>query len=273
MNGRGRIQVLIRFGYDGSRFFGLQPLSDRPTAGGALQARVRDAAGGPEKALQFAARTDRGVHALKNLATCWFPSLPDVEAFRARVAAPRDDGLVDVDAAIVPTHVHARGSARGKRYRYVVEDGCGDEPAPSTHAWRIATRLDVERMRAAADALVGVHDFSSFRAPRCSSSTPVKELTSLRVAGPFDVGDGRRRVTVELAGTAFLRKMVRIVVGTLVETACGLRRPDDVPSILAARDRAAAGIVAPACGLVLVAVGCAWPDDGSALLPELVRRP
>ncbi len=266
VNGRGRTQILIRFGYDGARFFGLQPQGDRPTAGAALRERLRAAAAAPEKALQFAARTDRGVHAVANLATCWFAAL-DAPSFLAALAADRDDGLTDVRGFVVPMSVHARGAARGKRYAYIVLDGRADRSAPAARAWTVAPQLDVAAMNAAAQRLVGVHDFTSFRSVKCRASSPVKELASARVIRRDDGA-----IVIVLAGTAFLRQMVRILVGVLVEVGAHLRAPGDIDAILAARRRSAAGITAPPEGLTLDAVGCAWPDDGSFLLAELAHR-
>jgi tRNA pseudouridine38-40 synthase len=276
-NDPNRAQLLVRFGYDGARFRGLQPQAPGiPTAGSALRDRLTDAAGTPPKGLNFAARTDAGVHALKNLATCWFRGHDDIESVIARVSAPRDDGLVDVRAYRVPYDVHARGSGRGKRYRYLVEAGVASPDPVHGFVWQIAPDLDGERMRAAAEQLEGTHDYTSLRAPNCSADSAVKTLTSVRVGGPFAVPPGSSprsspsgRFVVEVCGNAFLRKMVRNLVGLLVEVGAGLREPDDVSAILAARDRSAAGLCAPPQGLVLVEVGCDWPPDGSFLIREL----
>jgi tRNA pseudouridine38-40 synthase len=275
-----RTTLLVRFGYDGARFFGLQPQGPHlPTAGQALRERLTEAAGMPPKGLAFAARTDAGVSALANLATCWWPKAAvDPADLCARLAAPRDDGLLQVHATPVPKSVHARGSGRGKRYRYLLEDGspCPTEDDRERHGaiWRIAPRIDVERVRAAARHLEGTHDFSALRGGGCSAATATKTLFSVRIGGPFAVagaeGDAARRFVVEVVGDAFLRKMMRNLVGLLAEVGCGLRAPDDVPALLAGRDRTALGLCAPPCGLVLVEVGCAWPEDGSALIRETV---
>jgi tRNA pseudouridine38-40 synthase len=266
-----RAQLLVRFGYDGGRFRGLQPQAPGiPTAGAALKERLSAAAGQPPKGLNFAARTDAGVHALKNLATCYFrdPAV-DVAAVIAHVQAPRDDGLVDVRAFRVPPTVHARGSGRGKRYRYLVEDGAVDTDPQRPWVWAVAPSLDGDRMRAAATRFVGTHDFSSLRAADCAAESAEKTLASVRVGGPFVVDGVRRRFVIEVCGTAFLRKMMRNIVGVIVEVGAGLREPSEIDAVLAARSRQAAGVCAPPQGLVLVEVGCAWPDDGSLLIKEL----
>src|SRR5262249_54001474 len=102
-----------------------------------------------------------------------------------------------------------------------------------------------------------------------------KTLASVRIGGPFAIDDdaesehGPRRIVVEVAGTAFVRKMLRNLVALLVEVGAGLRDPDDVVAILEARDRKQAGLCGPPSGLCLVEVGCAWPEDGSGLIREL----
>lgn len=283
---RQRHQLLIHFGYDGSRFHGLQPQRDVPTAGGALRARLEEAAGQRANALVFAARTDAGVNAIENLATCHFPLDVDLDSVRAAVAVDRDDGLLCVHADPVPYTVHARGAGRGKRYRYLIDDGCPERSLDAASAtvgsyrnggvWPVTPRLDVERMREAAPHFIGTHDFSTFRARRCEIKSPVKTLSVVRVGGPFlhdpAAGpDGRRRFVVEIAGTAFVRRMIRLMVGCLAEVGAGLRPPDDVARLLALCDRTQVGVCAPARGLTLMRVGCGYPADGSGLLPELAH--
>jgi len=256
-----RTAVLVRFGYDGARFYGLQPQPGVPTAGGALRDRLVAAAGRPPSGLAFAARTDRGVHAVRNLATCYWHGPLDIEPLAAAAGQDVDDGLRDVVVCAVPPTVHARGVSRGKRYRYVVVDGADDAERDDAHAWRVAPRLDVSRMARAARRLRGRHDFSSLRGGGCSAASAEKTLFVVDV-GRDDAG----AVVVDVTGDAFVRHMMRNLVGLLVEVGSGLREPDDVDAILAARTRQAAGLMAPGAGLTLVAVGSAWPPDGSGRL-------
>jgi len=272
---RLRTQFLVRFGYLGDRFAGVQPLRDRPTAGGAVHDRIATAFGSPPKALCFSARTDRGVHALDNLATFHVVDEGDHVARAARaVEAPRDDGLTFVRVSQVSRHVHARGIARGKRYRYTVDDRAADADDPhhpiARFSWRIAPELDVERARRAARLLVGERDFRSFRSGPETGASPVRTIEHILVRGPYPLDDGARRTFIEVRGDGFLRKMVRNIAGLLVEVGTGWRDVDDVPRILAARDRSALGLTAPAGGLTLLEVrvpfarGAAPIDDDAA---------
>ena len=257
-----RTALLVRFGYDGGRFWGLQPQTGLPTAGEALKARLLEAGGSAAKGLAFAARTDRGVHARGNLATCyWRGKTLDIEAVLHNLALDRDDGLVGVQGWKVPPTVHARGISRGKHYRYRLQDSQADHELDATHAWRIVPDLDISSMQAAADVLLGRHDVSSFRAGGCSALSVEKNLYVFSVSRDHG-GD----VIVDLVGDAFLRKMVRNLVGLLVEVGSGWRGVDDVAVVMAARNRPSAGVCAPPAGLTLMAVGCAWPEDGSGLL-------
>jgi tRNA pseudouridine38-40 synthase len=261
-----RKAVLVRFGYDGARFFGLQPQPGLPTAGGALLDRLTKAVGARPSGLAFAARTDRGVHAERNLATCyWRKDVVgdvDVDRLAAAVHADTGDGLRDVELVGVPPTVHARGISRGKHYRYRIKDGADPDELDDTAAWRIVPAVDVAAMGAAALHLRGRHDFSSLRGGGCSASSAEKTLFSLTIARADDGA-----VTVDVVGDAFVRHMVRNLVGLLVEVGTGLRSPADVDGILAARHRQAAGLMAPGAGLTLVAVGSSWPADGSGRLP------
>lgn len=259
----GRVALLIRFGYDGARFYGLQPQRDLPTAGGALAERILAAAGQRQKGLAFSARTDRGVHCGINLATCWYPAAElDVDGFRARLTAAGDDGLVVHGVDVVPPTVHARNISRGKHYRYVVVDNADPDALDDVHAWRVVPALDVERMQQVARSLLGTHDFSSLRGSGCSAASTEKSLYRFDVTRADD-----GRIVVDVVGDAFLRHMLRNLAGLLVEVGSGWRDVD-VGAVLAARHRQAAGLMAPAAGLTLVAVGCAWPLDGSRRLPE-----
>lgn len=292
-----RTAVLVRFGYDGAGFYGLQPQPGVRTAGAALEERLRAAAGARPKGLAFAARTDRGVHAEKNLATCYFLAdkgapaaernrVVDVDAVARAAAVDRDDGLRDVVVCAVDPRVHARGISRGKHYRYVLRGGVDPEPEQpgpheaerpdggpadadggpfrftDPHRWSVAPPLDLARMQAAAAQLRGTFDFSSFRAGGCSAASPIKTLYR------FDVTADGADVVVDLVGDAFVRKMVRNLIGLLAEVGTGWRPVDDVARVVAARHRQAAGITAPPQGLTLMAVGSAWPPDGSWLLPD-----
>lgn len=236
-----RTQLLVRFGYGGDGFFGVSPQPDRPTAGEALYRRLADALLTRPKALQFSTRTDRGVHAVRNLATCWSPGPVDGGTLAA-VAAPRPDGLVDVQAVVVPISVHARGISTGKHYRYRVRRG----EAP--RSWWVDAPLDVDTMREVAASLVGRRDFAAFRSHRCNSPTTIRTLRRVSVS-TVDGG-----VDIDVEGDAFLRRMVRFIVGLLVDVGRGEVTLGRVTPLLAGASDGLRWTQAPAHGLTLVAV-------------------
>jgi tRNA pseudouridine38-40 synthase len=264
-----RHQLLIRFGYDGARFHGLQPQKQVHTAGAALRSRLEQAANQRARGLNFSARTDAGVHAMGNVATCYFYGDIDTDQICSDIRMPRDDGLWFVKPEWVNRNVHARGSSRGKRYRYLVDDCCLPEGPDRSFSWPVVPKIDPVKLRQAAFFFEGEHDFRSFCSNGATTKNTVKTLTSVRIGGPFPLPDGSNRYIIEIVGNAFLRKMIRIIVGTLIEVGVGLRAPNEIQSILRSESRRAAGYTAPARGLTLAKVGFAWPADGSSLIPEL----
>jgi tRNA pseudouridine38-40 synthase len=213
-----------------------------PTAGGALRDLITQAAGMPPKALCFAARTDKGVHAIENIATFWFKGPLDIEAFLAKLQEIQVLGLRNIRGFQVDPKFHARGNSDGKHYRYVLNG-----PDPET-SWQIVPELNLDAMREALSYIQGTHDFQSFRAAGCVAGTSVKTLYEVKLT---ELPEG---LCLDLHGDAFLRKMIRILVGVLCEIGTGLRKPEDMKLILDAKNRQVAGITAPACGLTLLGV-------------------
>ena len=242
----------------GHAFHGLQPQKEVPTAGEALCEHLTQATGGIRPSgLQFASRTDKGVHALESIATCWFRNPFDTQAFLKNIQILRTPGLLSIHARQVAYNVNARGCSRGKHYRYVIEDN-HELPLQQNNpfAWSIVPKLDVKKMREATQFLIGEHDFQSFRAAGCSASSSVKHIFRLDVSNPIVFKNGSRQIQIDFVGDAFLRQMIRLLAGVLIEVGAGLRKPSDVQTILEAHTRQAAGITAPAHGLMLMQVMC-----------------
>jgi tRNA pseudouridine38-40 synthase len=203
-----------------------------------------EAGGQKPKALCFAARTDKGVHALKNVATCWFPEGFEDAPFLERLHAMDVPGLRGIQAERVHEKFHARGNADAKRYSYELN---GLDPETS---WQIIPELNLDAMREALSCIVGTHDFQSFRAKGCTAGTTLKTIYEATVRHC----EQSEAIHIEFVGNSFLRQMIRILVGTLAEIGTGLRPPGAMKEILEAEDRRAAGITAPPQGLTLVEV-------------------
>jgi tRNA pseudouridine38-40 synthase len=231
--------------YDGTRYVGWQVQPNGPS----IQAEVERALAALHKAprrVTAAGRTDAGVHATGQVVS--FPEdrpLPLSAYVRGMNAILADDVAVRA-ASIQPDGFDARRSARGKRYRYAIENLPTRAPLSRLRAWQLFGALDVAAMRDAARHLVGRHDFASFQAADCAADHAVREVRRLDVAG---VAGGRIDVTVE--ATAFVKHMVRNLVGTLVEVGQGKRSAGSMPALLAAADRTRAGRTAPPHGLYL----------------------
>lgn len=244
-----RVQFLAKFAYVGDSFFGVQEQPKVSTVLGALRRRIEHEAAQRARALYVAARTDRGVHALENYATFYVKKPVDEENLIRGVMADAKDGLLGVKLMRVSPRVHARGNARGKIYRYSILDCTQDFQAVHPFAWQVAPALSVYAMQQASVHLVGEHDFSSLRGGGCQAGSPVKTIFQVRCERTSS-----GMIEIEIAGNGFLRKMIRNLVGLLVEIGAGLRKPECVPVILALKDRNAAGIMAPAHGLCLTRV-------------------
>lgn len=238
-----RVRLLVA--YHGATFHGWQIQRALPTVEGELTKAVAILCGGEVK-VQGASRTDAGVHALGQTAAFDDPQerAPEVFFRALNRMTPREIEVRAVD--IVPADFHPRHDARGKVYRYLIEDRFAASPMFLDRAWHHPHRLDVSLMAHEARVLIGEQDFSSLRATGCEASGPVRRLRHVDVQRR---DDGLVEVRVE--GSAFLKYMVRNIVGTLCWVGSGQRPVGWLAEALAARDRRAAGPTAPAHGLTL----------------------
>jgi tRNA pseudouridine38-40 synthase len=234
--------------YDGSAFHGWQAQPDQRTVQGELEQALGTVLRRPV-ALQGASRTDAGVHALGQVAS--FEADTELEPTRIATGASALAGpdAAVVEALVAPDGFNARFDAVGKRYRYRLLNRTAPSPLLAAYAYHVARPLELEPMRAAAAKLVGTHDFGGFRAADCGRESTERTLTRVAVT---DSGEGV--VDIEVAGTAFLKNMVRIITGTLVEIGLGRLPLVAVDEVLAEGDRTRAGRTAPAHGLTLVEV-------------------
>jgi tRNA pseudouridine38-40 synthase len=152
------------------------------------------------------------------------------------------------EAEEVPPAFDSRRDAKGKRYRYTILNAPRRLPLVRLHAWHVRERLDLSAMRRAAAHFVGEHDFAAFRASGCAAETTVRRIDALEIGQECDI------IHIDVTGSGFLRNMVRIIAGTLVEVGLGKRSPDGIAPLFEAPDRGAAGMTAPAHGLCLMEV-------------------
>jgi tRNA pseudouridine38-40 synthase len=234
--------------YDGTPFVGWQVQDNGPSVQGVI-ANAIAAFSGVRVAVSGAGRTDAGVHALGQVAHVDLAKDWDGDTVRDAINAHlRPHPVAVLAAERVAENFDARFSATKRHYVYRIVNRRADLALEQNRAWRIARPLDDAAMHAAAQKLVGRHDFTTFRAAECQARSPVKTLDQIDV-----VRDGEE-VRVLAAARSFLHHQVRSMVGSLVHVGEGKWSADDLGAALAARDRSSCGQVAPPQGLYLVRV-------------------
>ena len=241
-----RYKLIIE--YDGAPFSGWQIQADQRTVQGTLAAAI-EAFTGEKVNLQGAGRTDAGVHARGQVAHVDLAKDWDTDIVRDALNAHlRPHPVAILSAEKVPADFNARTSAIKRHYRYRILNRRADLTLDSGHAWRVPRPLDVQAMQAAAQKLVGKHDFTTFRSTECQAKSPVKTLDRLDVEREGD------EVDILASARSFLHNQVRSMVGSLVAVGEGRWSADDLQRVLDARDRTACGQVAPPDGLYLMKV-------------------
>jgi tRNA pseudouridine38-40 synthase len=270
----------LTLAYDGTNYVGWQ----RQAAGTSIQGLIEDALRDLDRrdvVLHGAGRTDAGVHALGQAASCTLDRAlaPDVLVRALNARLPADVRVVS--AASVAPDFHARFAATAKTYRYRIYNAEIMTPFERKYAWHVFGPLNVAAMDAAARLLEGRHDFAAFQTASGTARTTERTVTRSRVTrmklstteekpggtlsvprvlrgGEFLAGGdflpGRDLIVYEISGDGFLRHMVRAIAGTLVDIGRGRRASEEMRDVLASSDRRRAGPTAPARGLFLVGV-------------------
>jgi tRNA pseudouridine38-40 synthase len=253
----------ITIEYDGTPFLGWQRQAQGPSVQGALEeALVRFS--GETASVRGAGRTDAGVHALGQVAH--FDLAKGWEPFRVREALnfhlrPAPVAVVECEAAA--DAFDARYSATARHYRYRILSRRAPPALERDRVWWLPVALDAGAMHEAAQALLGPHDFTTFRAAQCQANSPLRTLDRLDVSRYAD------EIVVEASARSFLHNQVRSMVGSLKLVGEGKWQPRDVATALKARDRTACGPVAAACGLYLARVDYGAPAaNGGELAPD-----
>lgn len=243
--------------FDGTPFVGLQ----RQASGPSVQQAVEEAAQritGEAVTLHSAGRTDTGVHALAMRSH--LDIAKTIEPFRlmeALNAHLRPRPIAVTACEVVPDDWHARFSCTGRSYLYRIANRRAPLTLDTNRAWQVAQPLDADAMQRAAHALVGLHDFTTFRSVQCQAASPVKTLDVLTVERVAD------EVHIHAAARSFLHHQVRSMVGCLALVGMGRWSEGEVGRALAARDRSALGLNAPPHGLYFVAATYP-PQESSA---------
>lgn len=269
-------RILLTVAYDGTGFSGFQAQKSAvPTIERELNRAITELTGA-ETEVSGASRTDAGVHALCNLAVFDTDSRIPAQKFSNALNVRLPEQICVIDSREVPADFHPRFCDTVKTYDYVIYNAPFPSPRRRRFSFYSYTPFDVERMRQAAQYLVGEHDFKSFCSVHTQAQTTVRTVTGIEViekpcaeeqtamlAGqgaetesaqeqPARRGVSPREIVIRVSGTGFLYNMVRIIAGTLMEAGRGAIEPEQVKSILEACDRSKAGPTAPPEGLTLV---------------------
>ncbi|WP_426164734.1 tRNA pseudouridine(38-40) synthase TruA [Sandarakinorhabdus sp. DWP1-3-1] len=251
-----RFRVTIE--YDGRTFVGWQRQTTGASVQGAIEAAIHRLTG-EAVAVHGAGRTDAGVHA--DAMVAHFDLDRPMTPFRlteAINAALRPLPVAILDCVVAPGF-HARFDCTGRSYRYVIVNRRASLTWQAGLAWRVPAALDADAMHAAAQRLVGRHDFTTFRSAHCQSRSPVKTLDSIAVRR-----EGQT-VIIETAARSFLHHQVRSMTGCLKLVGQGRWSADDLAAALAARDRTALGLNAPPDGLTFCRAF--YPDMSAGFTP------
>jgi tRNA pseudouridine38-40 synthase len=240
-----RVKVIVE--YDGSHYSGWQRQINSDTTVQQTIERCLCKLTGKSITIHGAGRTDAGVHAVGQVFHFDEDSIPaDKYASALNSKLPHDIRAISSEAVF--DDFHSRFDAKGKKYRYRILNQKRPIVLQRNYAWRVYQDLDIDKMRMAAADLLGEHDFSSFMAARSFVHTSVREIYSI------DIEKNREEIIIDVYGNGFLRSMVRIIAGTLVEMGHGQKDYRDMKKIIADKNRLSAGITAPASGLYLMEV-------------------
>jgi tRNA pseudouridine38-40 synthase len=239
--------ILLLIEYDGTAYAGWQVQPNGLAVQAVVEEALQKVIGEPAR-LHSAGRTDAGVHA--RAMPVHFKTDKDLplSAFREGVNRFLPEDIAVREARNMPDGFHARFSAQNKLYRYTLFLGDVRSPLAARTSWQLRGSLDLTLLRRTAADLVGQHDFKAFQSASCAAKTSVREILDITVqqADPF--------VTIDVRGSGFLKNMVRMLVGTLVEIGQGRRPPEDIRRLLAGDESLRSSATAPPQGLCLIEV-------------------
>lgn len=235
----------LTISYDGTRYNGWQRQGNTENT---IQGKLNEIIGkylDEEIDLAGSGRTDKGVHALGQVASFKTEKFLDPDKFLADVNGFLPLDIRILNAKIAEERFHARLSAVSKTYEYVIDNGIVADVFARKYAWRIEEPLNLERMREAAKKLTGTHDFKSFCGNKHFKKSSVRTITDITIE------ESSGKIVLRFSGDGFLQNMVRILTGILVEAGLGVREASSIANILEAKNREAAGRMAPPEGLFL----------------------
>ena len=234
--------------YDGTRYQGWQrQISTDNTIQGKLEALLSKMCDASIE-IQGAGRTDAGVHALGQAASFHMDTDKTPEEIMAYMNAYLPEDISVISCEEKPERFHARLNAKGKVYRYCIWNSANKPVFRRKYVHQVPGELDMAAMKQAAACLLGTHDYQSFTSAKRGKKSTVRTVDSIEIERSGE------EVLFTFKGNGFLYHMVRIMMGTLIETGLGIRKAEEIPRILEAKDRSKSGHLIPGKGLTLMEV-------------------
>lgn len=231
--------------YDGSGFSGYQVQPNKRTVQSVLEAVLSKMHKGDTVKVVGSGRTDAGVHAKGQVIHFDSPLLIPADKWEKALNSMLPEDISVLKVVPVTESFHARFDAKGKEYRYVLHLSQKRDPFQRKFAYQYPYRLNLQAMEQASKLFLGTHDFTSFCAAKTEVVDKVRTIESIEFTRKAEL------LTIRFVGNGFLYNMVRILVGTLLEVGSSERSPEDIPIILAHKDRRLSGKTAPGHGLYL----------------------
>ncbi|MCI5872893.1 MAG: tRNA pseudouridine(38-40) synthase TruA [Clostridiales bacterium] len=238
----------ITIQYDGTRYRGWQSQNSTDETIQGKITEVLSRMSGEDVAVIGSGRTDAGVHARGQVANFYLSNAWDVEEMQDYLNRYLPEDIAVTQAEKADERFHSRYQAKSKTYLYRIHTGRIPEVFERKYVYDYQAPLCAERMKKAAELLIGTHDFRSF----CGNKKMKK--STVRTIYDICIEESEQELRIFYTGDGFLQNMVRILTGTLIEIGDGRREPEEITEILEAKDRERAGYTAPACGLTLLEV-------------------
>lgn len=249
------IQLVLT--YDGSKYAGWQRQptnTEKPSIQGLLEDVLSSYL---QEDIQVigSGRTDAGVHALGQVANFYTSSSQSPNEIKKAVNGLLPEDIKIIQAKVVRCDFHSRYWAKSKTYEYRISQGEIQSVFSRQYTYHVPEYLDLAAMEKAASFLLGTHDFKSFSTDRKDGKPTVRTIGNIKIYTCKNPGiNPGFEIRISITGNGFLYNMVRIIVGTLIEVGQGMRKPEDIPEILEAKDRKAAGKTVSSHGLFLMNV-------------------
>ena len=240
--------IKLTIEYDGKEFNGWQKQPDKLNIQGTIEKAIEQITG-EEVDLMASGRTDRGVHALGQVANFKTNSNIPIEKIPIALNSNLKKSIIIKDAEEVDERFHSRLTCKKKTYRYIINNSRYGTAIYRNLETHIPMKLDIEKMKEAVKYFEGEHDFQAFKASGTSSKSSVRTIYKANIYEMID-----EKIAIELTGNGFLYNMVRIIAGTLVEVGLGKIEPKNITKIIESKDRKNAGKTLPPQGLYLVNV-------------------